>query len=210
MFNRIFAPIALVCLGVVSPLMAQSPAADVNVQAKINKVTVASQKTPKIDASGVTDKRWRPRTWIEVEVEFETKVRKDAVSPFIDELDFKYYVVLNAIVPGSQNQRVVLTGEVGHTSIDSRGVANSVMYISPATLAKYLNKTDASERDIAGWAVEVFEGVNRVAVADSQNTKAGGTEWWTEMPSISGLLLNKTETPFSSLWGDFHADVKKK
>ena len=171
-------------------------------------VKVNTQETPQIAATNVKDKRWKPKTWIEIETSVKAKPAKDAKpenSKTYPELTLKYYVVVTG---SSADKTKTLTGEVVHSNVPTGEEAHSVVYISPATLMAITGKPAGGPADITFWGVEASVAGTVVGRASS----TGGKDWWTspKAPKSQPGLLSKSETPFSILWGDYHLDVKGK
>ena len=90
--------LALLALGLQS--FAQAP---VGVGAvKLGKVAPAVVKTPEFQLSSGPQKRSKPSDWLEIEVDYETKVEN------IDELTFKFTVMI---------EKKLLDGEVTYVNI---------------------------------------------------------------------------------------------
>ncbi len=188
------------------PAYAQDAPAD---QKKIKlveftEVKPAAQKTPDFTLKGgTTDKRWKPKEWIEIESTLKVSPPKgDSKSEVIPELTFNYYVYLNG--PVAENRRV-LTGTVVHTNVPLKETVHAVVYISPSTILKVTGKPEGSLNQVSMLAVQVTMGGDLVG----QFVK-GDENWWKnpKAPTAEALLLNKLETPFATLWGDYHLDVK--
>lgn len=166
---------------------------------EIKDVKIAAQNTPKFSVQGVKEKKWRPKTWLELEVDFEVEVPK---LDYVSELLFKYYLVLEA----PRDKMRTLTGEIAHLNIKVNELSHAVAYVSPSTLESQTEKEGFSEGDVKFWGVEVFMGGNLIG-GESSN----GKKWWesAQVPAkVDGLILNKKKTPFAPLWGDYHADVR--
>ena len=100
--------------------VAQPPAAGASAKeelVKIKDVKTIVQKTPKIQAEGPTDKRWKPKDWLEIEVECDVKPSKknaDKKQTTYPEVTFKYYVYLEG---QTKEKSRILTGEVVHANV---------------------------------------------------------------------------------------------
>lgn len=164
----------------------------------INKVTASMIPTPDINFSGANRRTPKSASWLEVEVDFNSN------ADFTDELTFKYYIVVNA-----KAGRVLLTGDVTHVTIlRGRGLM-SVAYVPPKPLMKLLEKEKPSDSDIYDVGVVMVKGGETVAI---KSMKAPGAEaWWEQASSeqtISGLVLNKDQTPFAALYWDRYEPLK--
>lgn len=215
-----FAITALVLAGLGSSAFAQDPPATPSKKEKlveIKDIKVAIQKTPDFSMKGsTTDKRWKPKDWLEIEPEFKTlRSVTDKKAEVIPELTFKYYVFLNSSV--KENARI-LTAEVIHTNVPIDEVTHSVVYISPSTILRVTGKPEGNSTLVSAYAVEVTKGgevvgfFSKIGGSSVDNPNDPKGKWW-EMktaPQQEPALLAKPNTPFAPLWGDFHADVKAK
>ena len=186
--------VALMGIGFSGLANAQKPP-----KVEIKDVKVAAQNTPKFSVQGVKDKKWRPKTWLEIETDFEVEMDK---VEFASQVVFKYYIVLDS----PREKMRTLVGEITHLNIKIDEVAHAVAYISPSTLSSSMGKDGFSESDVKFWGVEAFIGGQLVG-GESSN----GKKWWesAQVPAkLDGLILNKKKTPFAPLWGDYHADVQ--
>ena len=128
--------------------------------------------------------------WLEVEVEFT------ATPPFTDELTLKYYILING---------KVLTGEVTHMNIVSGRENRSVMYVPPGAIARIMENKAIAPNAVQNIAVQI---VQQGTVKDENNMVRGAPEWYKGIPSLSGLVLNKNDTPFAPLYWDRYAQIK--
>lgn len=215
-----FALAALVLAGLGTPALAQDAPAAKDPTEKLvefKDIKVSLQKTPDFATKGTTtDKRWKPKDWIEIEPEFKTKrSAMDKKAEVIPELTFKYYVYLNSTV--RENARI-LTAEVIHTNVPIDEVSHSVVYISPSTILRVTGRPEGNPTLVSAYAVEVTKGGEVVGFfsKSSQGTVVNPSDpkgkWWESKsaPGQEPALLSKPQSPFGPLWGDFHADVKAK
>jgi hypothetical protein len=128
--------------------------------------------------------------WLEVEVEF------GAAPAFTDELTFKYFILLTGRL---------LTGEVTHTNIAAGRDNRSVMYVSPKTLARFLNNRPVTPNVVQNIAVQI---VQQGAVKDELSLVRAPAQWFSTIPQVTGFVLNKNETPFAPLYWDRYEQIK--
>jgi hypothetical protein len=161
------------------------------------------QKTPKINAGNVKEKREpRPADWLEIEVTFRADIRPEV--PVIDSLQLKYYVVFT---DPKTRAPAVAVGTVDHVNVVAGQDTNSVMYISPGSLMQLLQKTSGiSERDLQAVAVEVYHGGQ--LVGGKASAKESDRWWQGRYPMVDGHLRPKSQTPFAALWSDYYAEEK--
>ena len=204
-------------------LCASSPAQDAPVTkdeiVDIKDIKVAVQKTPDIAMKGTTtDKRWKPKDWLEIEPEFRMpRSATDKKAEVVPEVTFKYYVYLNSATGVKENARI-LTAEVVHTNVPLEEWSHSVVYISPSTILRVTGKPEGNASLVAAYAVEISKAgkvvgfFSKLGGSSMTSPTAPNAKWW-ELPKAPPQepgLLSKNQTPFAPLWGDFHADVKPK
>ena len=164
-------------------------------------------QTPMFTAPNVPNKVWRPRNWMEVDVDMQAKgIRGAGKGDFLDAVEVKVYVGFNAVDPVTKNHNAV-SGTFTVQNLPEHSVEHShlLVYIPPALLFRLLGKPDFTNGDIAGIGVVVSYGGNVVG-----GFPLGGAKWW-ESPKVTiqdGLLLPKVKTPFAPLWGDYDLEVK--
>ncbi|CAN5169056.1 hypothetical protein BH23VER1_BH23VER1_29140 [soil metagenome] len=202
---RLF-PKAVACPLIATLLLAATPDASAQTQAqvKIRSVDIAAQKTPGFQAANVTEKRFKARDWLELEVEFEGKL-SDRDQDFIQSLTFKYYLILN---PKNRDEIRTLASEITYQNIPVDEKVFSVAYVSPMAIQKITGNKSFSKSEVTFWGVEILYG-GEVVGTESSN----GKPWWTSEqapPQQTGIILRKGETPFAPLWGDYHVDEAEK
>lgn len=178
-----------------------------NAQGKIvsiSKPIVQSQKTPDYNVSGPKKKRWTPKSWIEIEVPFVVN-KLPAKMVALDQLSFKYYVVLNG------PKKKLLTTTLNHTNVPGKEKVASVVYISPQTVQKIANSTSVSDPSklVVAYGVEVEYNNEIVGFYDSTGKKNPEQAFWksSSFENADGLLAKK-DTPFAPLWADYHVEVR--
>jgi hypothetical protein len=179
----------IVLIAVVPPaIFAQGRANDFH----ITRITKNLISAPQYAYTGAqqyqTDQNKR---WLEVEAEFA------AVPEFTDELTFKYFILINGNV---------LTGEVTHANIKGGREIRSVMYVPPEALLRVLNNRPVTPASVQNIAVQI---VQQGAVKDELSLMRAPAQWYTTVPALNGLVLNKSETPFAPLYWDRYAPLKK-
>jgi hypothetical protein len=155
---------------------------------KIGKVSPAVVKTPEFQITGGASKRYKLGDWLEIEVEFESKVEE------LDELTFKYVVLM---------EKKLLDGEVTHVNIPKGRDRFSVVYVSPRSIEKLTGGKPLTGSSIENVWVEVSRNGQ---VIEKASFKA------TPMPNVAhlpGMVLNKSETPFAPLYFDRYEAIKK-
>jgi hypothetical protein len=172
------------------PLIASAqtrPAADF----QITKITRNLIPTPQFAYAGGAQNQTNQRDrWLEVEVEFK------ATPELTNELTFKYYILFNG---------TLLTGEVTHVNIPAGRENRSVMYVPPRTLARFGNKRAITENSCQNIAVQI---VQEGSVKTEASLNRAQPQWFEALPQVSGLVLNKDQTPFAPLYWDRYEQIK--
>lgn len=203
----------LASLLVTSALQAQAPATGEKlpaVKVKIKGVEVEEEQTPMLNVTNVKMKRWTPKNWIELDVEFDIKLPEDAGGRkgTYPGMQLNIYVALQHM--SKENKREVIHGTLDLLDIPADEPCHALAYIAPATLKAIFQKdTVTASTDIQGWGVE-FVVDNKVIAAKSS---VGKTAWWENKEAFAmmdGLLLNKMQTPFAAVFGDYDVPVKVK
>lgn len=128
--------------------------------------------------------------WLEVEAEFT------AAPEYTDELSLKYFILLNG---------KLLTGEVTHVGILSGKERRSVMYVSPKGVARCMGNQAVTVNAVQNIAIQI---VQKGAVKDELSLTRAAAQWYSTMPPLGGLVLNKNETPFAPLFWDRYEQLK--
>jgi len=196
-----------------STLQAQAPASTEKmpaVKVKIKNVQVEEQQTPMLNVSNVKMKRWTPKNWIELDVEFDIKLPEDAGGRkgTYGGMQVKFYVALQHMT--KDNKREIIVGTLDLLDVPADEPCHALAYISPSTLKAIFQKDNVTaSSDIQGWGVE-FIAEGKVIAAKSS---VGKSAWWEnndKLALIDGLLLNKLQTPFAAVFGDYDVPVKAK
>lgn len=154
---------------------------------KLGKVQPAMVKTPEFQLSSGPAKRSKSLDWLEVEVEFET------APEFITELTFKYTILL---------EKKLLDGEVTHVNIPKGKDHFSVMYVSPRAIERLTGAKALTGASIENVWVEVTSQGQRLGVTSH---RPGAIP---NVPHLTGMVLNKNETPFAPLFYDRYEAIK--
>lgn len=179
------------------------------VKVDIHDLKVGSQQTPQFQAAGVTDKRWRPKTWLEVDLEFDIKLAQSEGGRrgSLDAMTVNYFIALNQM--SKDGKRMVLKGTFNYIDIPAAETCHALAFVSPASLRRTLLKeTFTAAADIQGWGVEVIVNGTRLTGKSS----VGNDAWWDKGDNfnfVDGTMLAKQETPFAILWGDYDVLAKK-
>jgi hypothetical protein len=169
----------------VVPAFAQVPVTPASI--KLGKVAVSAPSTPEYQITGGQNKRYTLGKWLEFEVNYDT------IPELIDELTFRF----TASVEGK-----LLVGDVTYQAISKGKDHYAVMYISPKGIAGL-----TQGKPLSGAAVEnVWVTVERQGlVLGKESFKPGVAK---NQQQITGLILNKNQTPFAPLYYDRYEEIK--
>lgn len=178
------------------------------VKVDIKDVKFESIETPRLQASNLPEKSWRPKKWMQIDVHFNAKKAKTGdTNPYIDALEFKYYISLN-VADAVTKKYILLTSTINYVNINSKEIqSHALAFVSPASISRLLGKTDFTGADVKAVAIEVSYGGQLVG---GHNQGAAG-KWWDDLSKftvIDGNLLPKNKTPYAPYWGDYDVDVK--
>jgi len=158
---------------------------------QITKITRKLIPAPQFAYTGAPQYQTSQRDrWLEVEVEF------GATPELTNELTFKYYILFNG---------TLLTGEVNHVNVPAGRENRSVMYVPPRALARFAINRPITENSIQNIAVQIVQGGDVKAEASLNRAQP---QWYAALPQVSGLVLNKDQTPFAPLYWDRYEQIK--
>lgn len=179
---------------------------------EITNIEPTFEKTPVYNI-GIGPKRstGASKDWLVVEVEFSY----DPLSPndpeFLDDLTFNYYIALKN--QSSRNpQPTLITGSVTHVAIPKGKGMRSAAFVSPRTLERFFEGKSPSNANqaVAAVGVTITRGGQVVAEMSIGEGK-GSPQWWTRFQQAPpGYVLNKNETPFAPLFGDYYEAIRAK
>jgi hypothetical protein len=154
---------------------------------KVEKIAPSFVRTPDFALAGGPAKRSKSAEWLEVEVEFQT------VPDLIDELTFTYKILIGG---------KLLVGTVDHVSIPKGREHYSVAYVSPRSLDAISGGKPLTASAISGVWVDVSKQGQVIATLAHPRVAVPN------LPQLTGLVLNKSQTPFAPLWWDRYEALK--
>lgn len=190
----------------VSALQAQTaPAVKVDIKAP----KFESTPSPQFQAGNVPDKNWRPKTWLQIDMEFDIKLPAAAGgrNGSLSSMTVNYYLAMSSTT--KEGKRQVLKGSFDYVDIPAAEKCHALAFVSPATMRRVLEKDNFTPADVTGWGVEVLVDGQRVA-GDGSPVKG---PWWEKSDALAindGAMLPKKDTPFAILWADYDVGVKNK
>lgn len=210
---KLFNVIASTAVVLLPAIAAEAQDANQQIRVKIKESKLEQQMTPDIKAGYVTEKRWRPKTWLEIDTEFDVDLARDlgGREGTYPALDFKYFVGTNQ--KNKEGKNIVLSGVISYQNIPASESSHVLAYITPAALKRALLKDNGGKQDVAAFGFEVSAGGQVIAVHSSR-----GTPWWidankqpdsTKFEFQDGTVLPKVKTPFAALWGDYDLEARQ-
>jgi hypothetical protein len=195
-------------LGMTGLANAQATSAAPAIKVDIKEVKLEQQMTPIIQVTGVTEKRWKPRTWIELDVGLKIKLPKaeggDNASAAA--LEIRYFVGTNQ--KSKEGKTIVISGSINYQNVAADVENHALAYISPSTLQRALMKDNGNKGDTPAFGVDIYYNGQPVATSGSGGRWwANGTENNAERFSFIEGIIPKSKTPFSILWGDYDLQV---
>jgi hypothetical protein len=163
---------------------------------------------PSPQFAGVKNKSFKPLNWLEVEARLAVDMAPMPASKTLDKLTVKWYVAVAN--PDKKGTYLLLTKDISHVNvpIGSQGEIYASVYISPASLRRITGSDNGGKSaiDLVGYEVLV-DGVKK---AEGSNKLQPG--WWnspSEKISRSEAipLLDKSQTPFASMWWDRYPEI---
>jgi len=193
-----------VCL-VASAVCAQEPKPEIKL-ARV-EMQIESQPTPQIQATNVKDKRWRPKNWLEVQVDFKATIARslggrEGTYPSIE---VKYFLAL-AGKKNKDGKQIVITGTIPYKDVANEE-CHTLAFVSPAALKRLLEKENGGKADISLFGCEITAGSEVLGGKSST-----GGKWWeaaSDKMALEEVLVSKDKTPFATLWGDFDLAAAK-
>lgn len=156
--------------------------------------------------SGGKQKSFKPRNWLEVEAPITVQLAPEPPSKMAERITIKWYVAIKN--PEKSGTYLLLTREVEHVNVPLNEEVFVSIYLSPSSLRRITGSDRAGKRAVEMVGYEVFVNGEKKDHA----TNKGKAGWW-EVPSdriassTTVQLLNKSETPFSSMWWDRYVEV---
>ena len=151
-------------------------------------------------------KSFKPKDWLEIEASFKIQMSPEPLSKTAERVMVKWYVAVEH--PDKKDAYLLLTKEITHVNVPLNEDIFSSVYLSPASIMRITGRDRAGKSVVNIVGYEVLINGEKVAQETSKN-QAG---WWSTASSkISRSdtvpLLNKSETPFASMWWDRYAEI---
>jgi hypothetical protein len=179
----LFSVLCLVALSSAASAQTQVNPGDI----KLKPPTPAVISSPEYQISNGPQKRYQLSKWLEVEVSYDTLPEE------IDELTFNYIIAV---------ENRLLDGTVTYVNIPKGRDHFAVMYVTPKTLLKLTGGHALTAGSIQNvWVTVTHQGqtLDRIAYKPMEIPN---------LQHLSGLVLNKSETPFAPLYYDRYETIK--
>lgn len=181
------------------------------VKVDFKRATIIEQPTPQFSAGAVKEKRWRPKNWIEMDVEFEIKLPADAGGNRGTYSGLKVNIYIALQHRTKEGKMEVVQGSFDLLNVPAGEPCHVLAYISPATMKSIFQKDIiTASTDIQAWGVEFYADGQRIEGKSS----VGNDPWWETKKDnfvfLQDLLVHKSKTPFGILWGDYDVPIQSR
>lgn len=198
----------ILALACTAAFLALGGAANAQQEGKIAKLSFDKMPSPDIRLPGGKNKSFRPKDWMELEVEIEIPAqnREQKAYGFIDRVVVKWYVAMKEKTTG---KIILMSKDITHINVPVDEAFYSSAYLSPNTLKRITGSKSVSSGMVEAVGVEVL--VGGVKIAEKSEKKPD--RWWTSASlsrSSNYPLLNKSETPFKMFWYDRYAEIEER
>lgn len=161
---------------------------------------------PSPEFSGGKQKAFKPKDWLEIETKLKISLSPEPKSKTCEKLTVKWYIAVKN--PEKSGSMLLLTKDIEHVNAPLDEDIFCSVYLSPASIKRLTGSDKGGKNAVEAVGYEVLINGEKVATETSK-FKAG---WWNAASdkisrSESVPLLNKSETPFSTMWWDRYAEV---
>lgn len=196
------------CLALVFGAVALAPLAHAQAyKADVKKPAFDALPSPDIKTN--KDKGFKPKDWLEMEVEFELDAKPATKDGFADRVTVQWYAAVKKREGGGY---WLLNKNVEHVNVKIGEKLFSSVYISPNTYERLTGSEKVSKGDIKAVGGAILINGVRVGLFSTEAIRNGGTPWWEAASDALARtdkfpMLNKNETPFKILWYDRYAEL---
>jgi hypothetical protein len=161
---------------------------------------------PSPEFSGGKQKAFKPKDWLEIETKLKISLSPEPKSKTCEKLTVKWYIAVKN--PEKAGSMLLLTKDIEHVNAPLDEDIFCSVYLSPASIKRLTGSDKGGKNAVSAVGYEVLINGEKVAT-ETDKFKAG---WWNAASdkisrSESVPLLNKSETPFSTMWWDRYAEV---
>ena len=174
--------------------------------AKVVGETPAYDPLPSPEFSGGKQKSFKPKDWGEFEAKLKISLSPEPKSKTCEKLTVKWYIAVKN--PEKSGTFLLLTKDIEHVNAPLDEDIFCSVYLSPASIKRLTGSDKGGKNAVEYVGYEVFINGEKV-FAETDKGKVG---WWNAASdkisrSDTVPLLNKSETPFSTMWWDRYAEV---
>lgn len=161
---------------------------------------------PSPEFSGGKQKSFKPKDWLEIEAKLKISLSPEPKSKTCEKLTVKWYIAVKN--PEKSGTFLLLTKDIEHVNAPLEEDIYCSVYVSPASIKRLTGSDKGGKNAVEYVGYEVLVNGEKV-VAETNKGKVG---WWNAASDKisrgdSVPLLNKSETPFSTMWWDRYAEV---
>ena len=155
---------------------------------------------------GTSKKTFKPKDWLEIEASFKVQMSPEPPSKTAERVTVKWYIAVEH--PDKKGAYLLLTKDITHVNVPLGEEIFSSVYLSPASIKRLTGRDRAGKGVVNLVGYEILINGEKVA-QETSDSKVG---WWNTTSdkisrSDSVPLLNKSETPFASMWWDRYAEI---
>ena len=124
-------------------------------------------------------------------------VQYDSFPRWIDELVFRYSVLLSSVSREGKREFMVLHGDVTYIDVEEGHRHTATAFVRPTALLRY--------GEVAGVAVEILlKGETLTGVLQEEQRLQRPVEWWKskDLPTRDGYIVPRSQTPFALVPND--------
>lgn len=161
---------------------------------------------PSPEFSGGKQKSFKPKDWLEIEAKLKISLSPEPKSKTCEKLTVKWYIAVKN--PEKSGTFLLLTKDIEHVNAPLEEDIYCSVYVSPASIKRLTGSDKGGKNAVEYVGYEVLVNGEKVV----SETNKGRPGWWNAASdkisrSDSVPLLNKSETPFSTMWWDRYAEV---
>jgi len=161
---------------------------------------------PSPEFTGGKQKSFKPKDWLEIETKLKISLSPEPASKTCERLTVKWYIAVKN--PEKAGTFLLLTKDIEHVNAPLEEDVHCSVYLSPASIKRLTGSDKGGKNSVEYVGYEVLINGEKVA----SDTNKGKVGWWNAASdkisrSDTVPLLNKSETPFSTMWWDRYAEV---
>jgi len=163
---------------------------------------------PSPEFSGGKQKSFKPKDWLEIEAKLKISLSPEPKSKTCEKLTVKWFIAVKN--PEKPSTMLLLTKDIEHVNAPLDEDIYCSVYLSPASIKRLTGSDKGGKGAVEIVGYEVLVNGEKVV----QETSKFQPGWWSKASdkisrSETVPLLNKSETPFSTMWWDRYAEVSE-